>query len=137
VTGAARVAATVLAAVFTWSALAKLVRRDETAEAFRSLGLRRPADLAVAVPVLELFVVLELIIMPLVGGYGALFLLVAFTVVLVGVIRRGVPVACACFGAVSTRRAEPVSWRSLVRNGVLVALAVVVAIGAPSTLSGR
>jgi hypothetical protein len=137
VTGAARVAAAVLAAVFTWSALAKLVRRDATADAFAALGLHRPRDLAVVVPALELLVALELVVVPLVGAYGALFLLIAFTVVLLGVVRRGVLVECACFGSVSSRPAEPVSWRSLVRNSALVALAVFVALGAPSHLSGR
>ena len=134
---AARVAAAVLAVVFTWAALAKLVRRDETADAFGSLGLRHPAELAVVVPLLELFVALELLLMPLVGAYGALFLLVAFTVVLVRVVRRDVAVGCACFGSMSNRPAEPVSWRSLVRNGVLVALALVVAAGASGPITGR
>jgi len=133
----ARASAVVLAVVFAWAGGAKLADRAGTVDAFGSLGLRRPADLAIVVPVLELFVAVGLIAMPLVGASGALFMLVAFTVVLVGVVRRGVPVACACFGSVSTRPADPVSTRSLLRNAVLIVLAVVAAAGAPTTVIGR
>jgi uncharacterized membrane protein YphA (DoxX/SURF4 family) len=134
---AARVSSIVLCVVFAWAGAAKLADREGTVDAFGSLGLRRPADLAIVVPVLELFVAVELIAMPLVGAYGALFMLVAFTVVLVGVVRRGVPVACACFGSVSTRRADPVTWRSLLRNAVLIVLALLAAAGAPTAVIGR
>jgi hypothetical protein len=133
----ARLSAVVLTVVFAWAGAAKLADREGTADAFGALGLRRPTDLAIVVPVLELFVAIELIAMPLVGAYGALFMLVAFTVVLIGVVRRGVPVACACFGSVSSKPAEPVSWRSLLRNGVLIVLALVAAAGAPAGLTGR
>ena len=133
----ARLSAVVLAIVFAWAGGAKFTDREGTADAFGSLGLRRPSDLALVVPILELFVAIELIAMPLVGAYLALFMLVAFTVVLVSVVRRDVPVACACFGSVSTKPAEPVSWRSLLRNAVLIVLALIAAAGAPTSVMGR
>jgi hypothetical protein len=136
VTGAGRAAAVALAIVFAWAAVAKAADREGTADAFGALGLRGPAALALAVPVAELVTAVALVLVPVGGAFGALFLLVAFTVVLAGVVRRGVPVSCACFGAVSTRAADPVSLRSLVRNLVLLALASFVVAAAPPPLWG-
>ncbi len=128
-TVAARAVGAVLAAVLVWAAGAKAVDRDATADAFGSLGLRAPARLAVAVPLGEVACAIALVVVPVIGGLASVFLLVAFTAVLVGVIRRGVPVGCACFGAVSSVD-RPVSWGSVARNGVLIAMALfVVAVG--------
>jgi hypothetical protein len=38
---------------------------------------------------------------------------------------------------VSTRLADPVTWRALVRNAALVVLALIAAAGAPNALIGR
>ncbi|MGY9072565.1 MAG: MauE/DoxX family redox-associated membrane protein [Acidimicrobiales bacterium] len=54
----------------------------------------------------------------------AVVLLGAFTLVLAVALRRPERPVCACFGALS---AQPVSWRSVARNLVLVALAIVAA----------
>jgi hypothetical protein len=130
VTVAARVVAGVLAVALLWAAAAKAVARDATADAFGSLGLRWPAQLSILVPLAELACAAGLIAAPVVGATAALFLLVAFTAVLVSVIRRGVPVGCACFGAVSAEPDRPVGWGSVARNGALIALALfVVAVG--------
>jgi uncharacterized membrane protein YphA (DoxX/SURF4 family) len=65
----------------------------------------------------------------LVAGLGrpwdaaaAIALLVAFSAAIGVHLRRGDAVPCGCFGAASTR---PVGGRDLVRNAVLVGLAVV------------
>ena len=56
------------------------------------------------------------------AGWAAIALLVGFTVFLVLALLRGVEAPCACFGSMSSR---PVTWWSVVRNVLLVALAVV------------
>jgi hypothetical protein len=130
VTVAARVVAGVLAAALLWAGAAKAVSRDATADAFGSLGLRWPGPLSVLVPAAEAGCAVALIVVPVGGATAALFLLVAFTAVLVSVIRRGVPVGCACFGAVSADPDRPVAWGSVARNAGLIALALfVVAVG--------
>lgn len=53
-------------------------------------------------------------------------LLVAFTVLLVARLLEGRHPPCACFGPWSSR---PISWRSVARNVVLVALALTAAVG--------
>ena len=52
-------------------------------------------------------------------------LLVAFTVLILVRLRQGRRPPCACFGAWSTR---PIGWRDVVRNVVLLALAVLAAL---------
>jgi hypothetical protein len=49
-------------------------------------------------------------------------LLVGFTLVLVLALLRGVEAPCACFGSMSSR---PVTWWSVARNVLLMALAAV------------
>jgi hypothetical protein len=56
----------------------------------------------------------------------AALLLLAFTVVLVVRLVQGRRPPCACFGALS---AKPIGWGNVVRNGVLIVVAAVVAIG--------
>ncbi len=53
--------------------------------------------------------------------------LVAFTALIVRVLRRGQHPPCACFGGV---RARPLGWGHVVRNAVLMALAVVAVVAA-------
>ncbi len=126
----ARVGAVVLAAVFAWAAAAKLRDRDGTASEFAAMGLPAPTAASVAVPVVELVVAVALVLGAAVGrpspaAFAAFALLVGFTVHLASIVRTGRPVACRCFGGAST---EPVSGRSLVRNGVLLTLAAFVAV---------
>ena len=115
----ARVSAVVLTIVFAWAGAAKLGSRPRTVRSFRALGL--PAVLATAVPIVELAIALGLLVRPAVTSLVAIALLVAFTVVLA---RAEGDVPCACFG---TARAEPVSWVELVRNSMLIGVAVVIA----------
>ena len=89
--------------------------------------MRRPAWLARPVPVVELAVgaglVTGLARRPL--AWVAVALLVAFTVVVARALVAGRRPVCACFGAWSQR---PIGRATLVRNGVLLVLAVVAAL---------
>ena len=119
-TGAASIAAVMLAVVFGWAAVAKAVRHRATVDAFGALGLPAPAFLAVAVPAVEVALAVILLVWPAVGASFALALLAAFTLVVIRGVLRGASTGCACFG---TRRAEPVGPADVVRNGLLAALA--------------
>ncbi len=120
----ARVAGLVLAAVLVVAAGAKLVRRGDTGRELESLGLVAPEVLAWLVPAAELGVAGLLVLVPVWGGMAAFALLVAFTTVLVRVLRSGRAVSCNCFGALSSR---PISPTTLLRNLALLALALVAA----------
>lgn len=121
-TGAATIAAVLLALVFGWAALAKSVRHRATVRAFTDLGLPQPAALGVAVPVGEAVIAVALVARPTVGAALALAALAAFTLVVVRAVSRGSAAGCACFGS---RRIEPVAPADVVRNGFLAALAAV------------
>ncbi|MGF1595853.1 MAG: MauE/DoxX family redox-associated membrane protein [Acidimicrobiales bacterium] len=115
-------AALALAAVLVVAAAAKLRRPAATADDFASLGLRHSKVLARLVPAVEVATALALVVARPWGATVAFALLVAFTVVLATVVRSGRVVTCSCFGGAT---GEPVSPRTLARNGVLLALAVV------------
>jgi uncharacterized membrane protein YphA (DoxX/SURF4 family) len=115
----------VLAAVFAWAGAAKAVDRRATARSFRALGLPGEVVLTTGVPVAELLLAAGLVLAPAAAAPVALGLLTAFTVVLGRALRDGVAVGCGCFG---TARRGAVSGRDLARNGVLAALALVVAV---------
>ncbi len=121
------VARVALAVVFTWAAGSKLRSQSQTAEGFESLGLQAPHLLARIVPAGELVIVGLLLVVPVWGALVAFAVLGGFTVVLADVLRRGVTVNCRCFGGSSE---QPVSHRSLVRNGALMAVAFFVVLGA-------
>lgn len=59
-------------------------------------------------------------------AWGATALIAAFTTLIVVHLSHGRRPPCACFGAISRR---PLGWGSVVRNGVLLALATVAALG--------
>ncbi len=119
--GVGTVAAVILAAVFSWAAVAKGARRRDTVAAFTGLGIPAPAVLAVAVPVAELAIAVLLVVRPQIGGALALAMLAAFTLAIVGALRRGVDTGCGCFGS---RRDAPVNPSDVVRNALLAAFAV-------------
>ncbi len=121
---AAIAAALVLALVFAVAAVAKLRDRAATATDFASLGLPRPELWATAVPVMELATAAVLVVAPGWGGVVSFALLSAFTTNLALVLRSGRVASCACFGGSS---ATPVSARHLIRNGVLLVLALLAA----------
>lgn len=124
VAGIGYTAAVVVAAVFAVAGVAKLRHPAGTAADFEALGLPRARTMALFVPVAELSVVALLLIVPAAGAIGALVTLAFFTVFLVGRLRSGVHVPCACFGAA---RRDPLSWVEIARNiglAVLAALAL-------------
>jgi len=121
--------ALLLAAVFVRAGAAKLARPAQTATSFIALRVPAAATAARAVPVVEVLVAVALLAAPRAGAVGALVLLIPFTAVLVRAVRTGSTAPCNCFGAV---RADPVSGVDLVRNGLLVAVALAaVTAGAP------
>ncbi len=64
------------------------------------------------------------------AGWMAATLLVAFSATILPVIVRGRNVKCGCFGS---NASLPMSWATVFRNGVLLAVAVLVGIGGRST----
>ena len=122
-------AALILAAVLIWAAGAKLRTQPQTVKDFSSLGLQHPQTLARIVPIIELVVATLLLLQRQWGGVAATSLIVAFSTVMYRVLRNPAEfsaASCACFGGSSH---ATLSWRSMVRNGVLLLLAVVAAFG--------
>ena len=120
------VAAVVLGVALLVAGGAKLASRTWPADA---RGLGAPGWSVPVVPWVELVLGALLVVgvlRPLVAIATAL-LLVAFTVLLSARLARGERPPCACFGRLSTR---PISWWSVVRNLVLVGLAVAVVVSA-------
>ena len=109
-----------LAAVFLAAAVAKVTRRESTANALRGFGVPRQyvRQGAMALPAVELVVALLLLVPATawVGAVAALGLLIMFSVALARVLVRGDAPSCRCFGALSRNRA---SWQTVGRNVVL------------------
>lgn len=118
----AYVTAVVLAGLFAWAGVAKLLDREQTARAFTALGLPAPGLLSTAVPLVELALAVCLLAFPAPAALAALGLLAAFTTILVRAVRAGVDVGCRCFGSART---EPVSSVEVLRNGLLGGAATV------------
>ena len=124
------VARLILAAVLLLSGALKLVDRDGSRETFEGVGV---PDM-VARPLVWLLPSVELVVGLLIcvpatarlASAAAVVLLAGYIVVVWRLVRRGSAVACHCFGALSS---EPVSYRTLVRNLVLLALALLGAVG--------
>lgn len=121
-----------VAFVFALSGSTKLGHSSDTLKAMSAIGapvaLRR-LSVARLVPVAEialavLLVTLPGILLPVAGAVSTLVLAV-FTVLLIGVLRRGDAVDCGCFGVLSTDD-RVTSW-SIVRNVVLLATSIVIA----------
>ena len=121
-TGAATVAAVLLAAVLLWAGVAKARHRGRTAGAFAALGLPVPRLLATVVPLAELAVAAALVLRPEAGGYAALVLLAIFTIVVIRALATGAEGGCGCFGAANDRRVSP---SDVLRNGLLAGLAAI------------
>ena len=119
-------AAWLLAAVFAISATAKLQDPLGTRRSLSDFGLPNPRLLARILPATEVATALLLVVEPRLGGQCAVALLAAFTTLIVGRLMAGHHDACGCFGTWSRR---PLSWRDLARNGLLIALSVIAALG--------
>lgn len=121
-TGVGYAAAVALAAIFAIAAVAKLRDLSATERDFVGLGLPRASFFARFVPLAELSIVALLLIVPPAGAIAALVSLAFFTTFLIGRLRAGVRAPCACFGS---SRAQPISVRDVVRNLLLMGLAIV------------
>lgn len=92
-------------------------------------GLGAPAWTTPLVPWVELALGALLVtqVAPVPAGIAAIALLVVFSALIARRLAAGEHPPCACFGAWS---ASSIGWRHLVRNVVLIALGVVVVLGA-------
>ncbi|MBF6220911.1 redoxin domain-containing protein [Nocardia abscessus] len=120
-----------LCVVFGLSAWGKLADRSATRQAVADFGvpLRWVPAVAWGLPVLEATIAVT-VLLPWISGLAAvaaLALLAVFTVAIVRLLRRGERPSCSCFGGAS---AAPIGPKTLLRNGVLAALALVVDVGA-------
>lgn len=123
---AAVVARVVLAAVFLWAGLLKLMALPPARDALAGFGINGRVGLAVGwtLPVVEIVVALALIwpATALAGAVVSLLLLAAFTALVFVTLRRGAAPPCNCFGAISAR---PIDRSTITRNVVLTTTAVV------------
>ena len=126
--GVASVLAVGLAVTLLLAAWSKLRDRAAVVEGFDAMGLAAPGLLSLLVPMVEIAAAVLLVTLPPVGGALSLFVLIAFTVVLVRLKDRGIP--CRCFGSAG---AEPVSNVELVRNALLLTVALTVFLVAPDS----
>jgi uncharacterized membrane protein YphA (DoxX/SURF4 family) len=112
----------VVGAAFVIAAVAKLVQGRRWVAQATSAGV--PGPVAAAVPWVELTVGATTVagVAEPWPAVAALVLLGSFTVWIVWRLASGDDAPCACFGAVS---ASPLSRWDVIRNGVLLALAVV------------
>lgn len=116
-----------LAVVFVTAAVGKLIDLRGSREAVAGFGV--PDMLAPALgsllPFFELAAAIALVFRPSArwGALLALVLLLAFIAGMANALRQGEAPDCHCFGAIHS---APVSWRQLLRNGFLAAVAVLV-----------
>jgi uncharacterized membrane protein YphA (DoxX/SURF4 family) len=122
----------VLAGVFGVAAAAKLAAPDETRATLEEFGLgERAARIAAPVlPLAEAAVAVALLIAPTarVGAIGAAVLLGLFSLAVAVNLARGRRPDCNCFGTVHS---APIGPATLVRNLVLLAVAVLVGVAGP------
>lgn len=126
-----------LAIVFLLAGLAKLPRRREFTDAVLAYGLVPPRIGRLVgswLPAVELaaaaLLLLGLATQVVAGLIGVL--LAGFSVAVVANLVRGREIDCGCYGVVAERR---ITWLTVVRNAVLIAMAAVVAAVAPTGLS--
>jgi len=122
----------VLAAVFAVAGAAKLFDLKGSRQAVGDFGV--PASLVPAVgvllPIAEIATALALVIHPIArwGAVAALALLLVFVGGVANAMRQGKDVDCGCFGRIYAATAGSLT---LVRNGLMAALALVVVVHGP------
>ena len=126
----ALVARLVLAAVFSGAGVAKLRDRDGTRTAVVGFGApqRLAGVLAIGIPLAELATA-GLLLPASTAVYGALAavaLLTLFTAAIGVSLARGRAPDCHCFGQLHS---APASWKTLVRNTVLLGIGVLAVAG--------
>jgi peroxiredoxin len=115
-----------LAIVFVTAGAAKLRDLSGTRQSLQEFGvgerLARPS--AVLLPLAELAVAVALVFRPTAqwGALGALLLLVLFIAGIANALRQGLAPDCNCFGQIHS---APAGRSTLIRNGVLSAVAIV------------
>src|SRR3712207_5270289 len=118
------VARLLLAAVFAVAGVAKLADLPGSRQAMRAFGVpgRLAAPLGLLLPTAELAVAVALIPKGSAwwGALGALVLLLLFVAGIGVSLARGKHPECHCFGQLHS---APASWPTLVRNGLLAAVA--------------
>ena len=126
-----------LAVVFSLAAVAKLADRARSEEAVAAFGIPDRLALTVAflLPLAELSVAVLLVPASTAGfgAAGASALLGLFTLVVALNLKAGRTPDCHCFGQLGTKRIGP---GTLVRNGLLGGLAVVVLAAGPGLPAG-
>ncbi|MDQ3864544.1 MAG: TlpA family protein disulfide reductase [Actinomycetota bacterium] len=121
------IARLLLVAVFTLSGVAKLADQAGSRQAMIAFGVPRglAKPFGLLLPLAELAVAAALL--PAVtawwGALGALALLVLFVVGISANLANGRKPDCRCFGQLHS---APVGWKTLARNGLLVAVAALV-----------
>lgn len=121
-----------LALVFAVAGLAKLSNIDNTREMLAGFGVRRGmlTFVAFALPLVELLVAVALIVPS--AAYGgalmALALLALFTGAILFNLAQGRRPVCNCFGQIGS---APIGPLTLVRNGLLTGLALLVVVAGP------
>ncbi|MTE16668.1 MauE/DoxX family redox-associated membrane protein [Nocardia aurantiaca] len=124
------VARLALAAVFALSAWGKWTDPLATRQAVQDFGvpLRWTPLVAIALPVPE--AVIAVAVLPpwtaVISAAAAVLLLAVFTAAVARLLHRGQRPVCSCFGALST---QPIGPRTLIRNVVLILLALAVCWG--------
>jgi hypothetical protein len=116
-------ALSVVLIVSAWGKLRSPANFRRALGTFRIIPERSISVLLVAVPVTELVLAATQWVVPLrsLVTFGLIGMLVAFTALLLRSLLTGEEADCGCFG---TPAPEKVSWFSIVRNVVLIALAV-------------
>lgn len=108
--------------------------RGGARQAIAAFGVpdRVVGPLAIILPVVEIAVAVALVVTgtALVGAIGALVLLGAFVAGIAASLSRGSQPDCRCFGQVHV---APVGWKTLSRDGALMALAAFVVVKGPGT----
>ena len=134
ITYAARLA---LAAVFVLAPVAKMADRDRSEEAVANLGVpdRLTPTVAFLLPLAELSVAVLLVpaSTAILGALGAVALLAVLSLVVVLNLIAGNTPNCHCFGQLGAKRIGP---GTLVRNGLLAGLALVVLSAEPGLPAG-
>lgn len=126
-----------LASLFLLAAASKLPRRDEFEQAVRKYDVlpgRLARPVAQVLPIAELFVGLALTAGAALRVFAAVVavMLFVFTVAVALALLAGRQIDCGCFSSVAPRR---ITWRTVGRNLVLLAMAIVLAWEAPRGLS--
>ena len=122
----------VLAVVFATAGVAKLRDLQGTRQSLREFGvseaLARPS--AILLPLAELAVAVGLVFPPTArwAALGALLLLLIFMAGIANAMRQGLAPDCNCFGQLHS---APAGRDTLIRNGILSALALVALVGGP------